>query len=411
MSQTEHTDVVVIGGGPAGTTAATFLQRQGHHCIVLEGARFPRYHVGESLIPHTYGTLERLGLLPKLRESQFPVKHSVRFVGRSGTASEPFYFSEFIEGERATTWQVSRGVFGQMCMENAQESGVDVRQSVRVKEVLFEGDQAVGVRAQARGEDAYEIRCKVVVDASGRQQIIGKQLDLTSPVEGLEKAGIWAYYKGGERLPAIDAGETTVFMIADRGWFWYIPQADDIVSIGVVADPSYLFAETRNYKDVFLREVAQCQPLQDRLAQATLHSAVRGIPHLAHCNRQIVGNGWAMVGDAAAFLDPIYSSGIFLAIASAELAADSIHEALAANDLSAASLGSFAEPLMAGVDVVHQLIHAFYTRGFSFKRFVERFPEQRQLLIDCLVGDVIEKDMSDFLVALQQMAPAAPALR
>ena len=113
--------------GPAGTALATFLQRQGHACLVLNDSTFPRYHIGESLIPHTYGTLDRLGLLPKLRESHFPVKHSVRFVSPSGEEADPFYFSETIEGERARTWQVERSEFDQMCLDNAMQAGVEVR--------------------------------------------------------------------------------------------------------------------------------------------------------------------------------------------------------------------------------------------------------------------------------------------
>ena len=117
-------DVIVIGGGPAGAALATFLQRQGHACLVLDSSTFPRYHIGESLIPHTYGTLDRLGLLPKLRESHFPVKHSVRFVSPSGKEADPFYFSETIEGERAHTWQVERSEFDQLCLDNATQAGV-----------------------------------------------------------------------------------------------------------------------------------------------------------------------------------------------------------------------------------------------------------------------------------------------
>ncbi len=141
-------DVVVIGGGPAGATVATFLQRQGHRCLILESSTFPRYHIGESLIPHTYGTLDRLGLLPKLRTSHFPVKHSVRFVSPSGKHADPFYFSETIEGEGAQTWQVERSEFDQMCLDHARENGVEVRTATRAKQVLFEGDRAVGVLAE-----------------------------------------------------------------------------------------------------------------------------------------------------------------------------------------------------------------------------------------------------------------------
>ncbi len=398
-------DVAVIGGGPAGATVATFLQRQGHRCLILESSTFPRYHIGESLIPHTYGTLDRLGLLSKLKTSHFPVKHSVRFVSPSGKQTDPFYFSETIEGEGAKTWQVERSEFDQMCLDHARAGGVEVRTATRVKQVLFEDNQAVGVLAQTRDSEPEEIRARVVVDASGRATVIGSQLGLKTDVAGLNKASIWGYYRGGRRGKGIDAGETTIFMIAERGWFWYIPLPDNIVSVGVVADPEYLFSETNDFKTVLLREVSGCGPLSESLSKATLEGTVRGLRRLAYRNQQIVGNGWVMIGDSAAFLDPIYSSGLFLAMGSAELAVACIEDALTSGDLSGEKLGAFTKPLWGGIEVIRRLIHAFYDPTFSFGKFVERFPEQRPALIDCLVGDVVGKDMSPFLDALAQMTP------
>ncbi len=177
------------------------------------------------------------------------------------------------------------------------------------------------------------------------------------------------------------------------------------MSVGVVADPEYLFAETNDFKTMFLREVAGCGPLAESLSEATLEGAVRGLRRLAYRNQQVAGNGWVMVGNSAAFLDPIYSSGLFLAMGSAELAATCIHDALSAGDVSGEKLGAFTTPLWSGIEVIRRLIHAFYDPTFSFRKFVERFPDQRAALIDCLVGDVVEKDMSPFLEALAQMTP------
>ncbi len=399
-------DVIVIGGGPAGAAAATFLQRKGHRCVILENSRFPRYHIGESLIPHTYGTLDRLGLLPKLQASHFPVKHSVRFVSPSGDETDPFYFSETISGDGARTWQVERSEFDVICLDHARENGVEVRVQTQSQSVIFDDTgQAVGVVAKAHGGEPEEIRCRVVIDASGRSTAIGSQLNLKTDVAGLDKAAIWSYYRGGKRRPGIDAGETTVFMIPDRGWFWYIPLPDDLVSVGVVASPDYLFATDSDFENAYLHQVEACGPLQEMLRSAQREGRVHGLRRMAYRNRQTVGDGWVMVGDAAAFLDPIYSSGIFLALASAELAAGCIHEALTANDVSAQKLGGFTQPLWNGIEVIRRLIHAFYDPAFSFHEFVERFPEQRSALIDCLVGDVVEKDMSGFLAALAELTP------
>lgn len=398
-------DVAVIGGGPGGTALATLLQNKGHRCVVLEHATFPRYHIGESLIPNTYHTLDHLGLVPKLRASHFPRKYSVRFVSPTGVESQPFYFGTVLPDEQAQTWQVERSEFDQMCLDNAREHGVEVRSATRVEQVLFAGDRAVGVLAQPAVGEPYDLQARVVVDASGRATVIGSQLHLKEPVPGLNKAAVWSYYRGGKRLAGIDAGETTVFMLPQRGWFWYIPLPDDMVSVGIVADPEYLFGKSDVLEEILEREVQLCAPLRARLSTAAREGPVRALRRLAYRNRRIAGNGWVMIGDAAAFLDPIYSSGLFLALASAELAAGCVDEALRADDCSAERLGAFAPALAAGVDVIRRLIHAFYDPGFSFRDFTERYPEQQPALINCLIGDVIGRDLRPFTEALATMTP------
>jgi flavin-dependent dehydrogenase len=404
-----HFDVVVIGGGPGGAALATFLARAGHRCILFEREKFPRYHIGESLIPHTHGIFERLGFLPKLRASSFPVKHSVRFVSPNGKESTPFYFSETIAGERARTWQVERSLFDRMLLGHARAHGVEAFERIGVDKVLFENDRAVGVQTVAANGACAEVGAKVVVDASGRACVIGHQLGLRSPLPELRKASAWGYFRGGKRLPGIDAGETTMFLIPGGGWFWYIPLPDDMVSVGLVADPEYVFSEGDDLEAALTRELRRCAPLADRLSAATRVGPVRGSRHLAYLNRRTCGDGWVMIGDARAFLDPIYSSGLYLALGSAELAARCIDDALKHHDFSSARLGAFEPALWKGVDVVRRLIHAFYDPNFSFPKFVERYPQHRAALIDCLVGDVI-KDLSAFTAALEQMTPPPPPL-
>ena len=406
----EPYDVVVIGGGPAGAALATFLRQDGHRCLVVEREEFPRYHIGESLIPSTYSALDRMGLLPRLKASAFPPKYSVRFVAPSGEESDPFYFSETIEGDRARTWQVERSTFDRMCLDNAREQGVEVQSTTTVTEVLFDKERAVGVRARRADGRIVDIAARVVADASGHATVIGHQLGLRRPIPGLAKGSCWSYYKGGRRAPGIDGGETTVFMLPGRRWFWYIPLPDDIVSVGIVAPPEYLFGGTADLDAVFLREVENCRPLSERVARATRQAPVRRIPHLAYVNRQTCGDGWVMVGDARLFLDPIYSSGLFLAFASAELAAGCIHRALEAGDVSAARLGAFEPTMATASEVFWRLVRAFYDETFSFRAFVERFPEQRTALVDCLVGDVVGKDMAPFLSALALMTDPPPPL-
>jgi flavin-dependent dehydrogenase len=404
-------DVAVIGGGPAGTTLATFLQRRGHRCLVLNSTAFPRYHIGESLIPNTYGVLDRLGLLSQMRATHFPEKCSVRFVAPSGGESDPFYFFESLPREQAQTWQVLRSEFDQMCLQNAQTAGVDVRMGARVADVLFDGTKASGVSVQFDDDEPVEIEANVIVDASGRSTVLGRQLGLRAEVPQLNKGTVWGYFRGAKRREGIDAGETTVFMIRDRGWFWYIPLPDNVVSVGVVAAPDYLFDESQEFPAILDREIERCAPLRPFLAGAERVGPVRGIRRLAYLNRETVGDGWVMIGDAAGFLDPVYSSGLYLALASAELAAECIHDAVTANDLSKDRLGAFCRPLWDGVDVVWRLIKAFYDPAFSFRDFTERFPQHRAALIHCLVGDVVGNDMRPLLDALATMTPPPARLK
>tara|TARA_B100000929_G_scaffold290339_1_gene283611 strand:- start:4119 stop:5357 length:1239 start_codon:yes stop_codon:yes gene_type:complete len=403
-------DVVVIGGGPAGAALATFLTRLGHQCCLFEQAHFPRYHIGESLIPNTYTFFEKLGILPQLKKSDFPRKHSVRFVSPKGVETTPFYFSERIQGESAVTWQVERGAFDQIMLNHAQCNGVIVKRGTRVERVLFEGDRANGLMVKQNGGGCFKTRASVVVDASGRTTLLGNQLGLKRPVPCLEKSSVWGYYKHGARLPGIDAGETTIFRTHKGGWFWYIPLPDDIVSVGLVDETNAIFGDLRDPKQRLLNEVRQCRPLVDRLQEAVLTEPVRGLKNLAYYNTHTCGPGWIMVGDARAFLDPIYSSGLFLALGSAEAAAQCIHEALEGDDVSAVRLGKFESALGDGVDTIHHLIKAFYDPTFSFGEFARRFPEQKTALVDCLIGDVI-KDMSGFRQALGKMIPSPPSLQ
>ncbi len=394
----ESCDVVVIGGGPSGTAAATFLQRQGHKCVILERSVFPRYSIGESLVPHSYGTLSRLGLIPKLKASAFVPKHSVRFVSVDGEDSSPFYFTETIEGEAAQTWQVERGAFDVMCLDHAVEAGVDVRTDVPVSQVMFDGDRATGV-SYRKGDESHVLDARVVIDASGRSTLLGNQLGLRDPIPSLRKVSYWSYYKGGARGDGLDAGETTILLLPNKSWAWYIPLPDDTISVGIVGASENMLP-LKDLDEAFLTQVENSEGLSSRLENAERIAPVRGgLRALAYMNSQTSGDGWVMLGDARAFLDPIYSSGIFLALESAEQAAICVHEGLEKGDLSRAQLGAFEPRFTAGVGVIGKLIGAFYDPGFSFGSFLERYPEQRKSLIDCLVGDVF-KDMSSFTDAL-----------
>jgi len=243
-------DVIVIGGGPAGATTAALLAEQGHKVAVLERHPIPRFHVGESLIPETYWPLQRLGLIEKMKASAFPKKFSVQFVSDGWKESAPFYFDMHNSHESAQTWQVERGPFDQMLIDNAVDKGAAVRTDAQVTEVLFDGERAVGVRVKLgrKGVDgaeaeSREILAKVVADASGQTSFLVNRLGLKIEDPLLKKGTIWTYYKGAMRDEGKDEGATLILQTEGKqSWFWYIPLRDDIVSIGCTGAMEYMFS-------------------------------------------------------------------------------------------------------------------------------------------------------------------------
>ena len=404
--QNHDYDVIVMGGGPSGSTVATLVAAAGHRVALLERLPTTDFKIGESLMPETYSTFKRLGLLERLHASAFPRKYSVQFYSKSGRASSPFYFQETDPGEDSVTWQVERKEFDRLLIENARDHGVDVRQGATVREVLFEGERAVGVDAELPGEGRRELRAKVIVDATGQSALIGRRLGLRQVDPELMKATIFSHFEGALRDPGIDEGATLVLHTDQQdSWFWYIPLSENRVSVGVVGAIDYLVkGRAGNLQQVFEEEVARCKPLQERLAGARRVMEFRALRDFSYRSRQIAGEGWVLVGDAFGFLDPIYSSGVLLAFSSGELAADAILGALADGDFSAARLGAFGPGYVAGMDAMRRLVYAFYDKKFRFSTFLRRFPQYRMDIIHILRGDVFDRDFTEFFSALDANA-------
>lgn len=398
-------DVIVVGGGPAGATTATLIAQQGYAVRLLEREHFPRYHVGESLIPETFWVLDRLGILPKLRESRFVKKHSVQFVTEQGRLSAPFYFSDHKPHESSQTWQVLRQDFDQLMLDHARESGVDVREGVRVLEVIFEGSRAVGVRTVDDAGVQREMRARVVVDAAGQSGIILDRLGLREWDPVLKKAAIWTYWKGAHRDPGRDEGATLVMQTeGKKGWFWYIPLHDDVVSVGVVAPYDYLFTgrASKDLERVYFEEVARCPGVQPRIATAERVGPLRAAKEYSYRSREVAGDGWVLVGDAFGFLDPLYSSGILLALKSGACAADAISEGLARNDTSAAQLGKWGPEYIAGMERMRRLVCEFYD-GLNFGRFVRENQDRKGLVTDILIGDIFKPQIDELWPLMDAM--------
>jgi flavin-dependent dehydrogenase len=404
MTET-HTDVVVIGGGPSGSTCSTLLAQHGHKVELFEREHFPRFHIGESLIPYTYHVIQRLGLLDHMKQSYFTKKYSVQFINENGKLSEPFYFDQHDEHERSQTWQVRRSEFDHLMLTNARKHGVNVHEGARVLEVLFEGDRAVGVRVKPEGEPERIVKAKVVVDASGQSSLIIDRLNLREWDEQLKKAAVWTYWKGAYRDEGKNGGATLVMSTEKRkGWFWYIPLHDDILSVGVVADHNHLFNADRpkDLEKLYFEEVDRCPGLQPRLANATRCDVFRAQKEYSYRAKQAAGNGWCLVGDAFGFLDPLYSSGVLLALKGGSMAADAIDTAIKANDTSEKMLRAWEKEFTTGMDRMRRLVCAFYD-GLNFGKLVRRNPDKKGLITDVLIGNLFHDEVDELWPLIEEL--------
>ncbi len=397
-------DVIVIGGGPSGSTAAALLAQKGRRVLLLEKVKFPRYHVGESLMPYCWYTLERLGVLEEMDRMAFTKKYSVQFVTQDGRQSQPFYFFQHRDHPSSTTWQVERADFDTMLLENARKKGVEVRERTPVQRVLKDDSgRVVGVVALTEEGETREVFAPVTIDCSGREQVATAPQGWRVKDPRLNKMAVWTYYRGARRDPGIDEGNTTVAYVEDRGWFWYIPLRGDIVSLGVVAEKDYLFSESKDPATIMAREIERNVWIKDHLAGAEQFGEYWVTSEFSYRSRYCAADGLLLAGDAFAFLDPVFSSGVFLALKSGELAADAVDAALASGDTTGAQFSQYGERLCNAIETMRTLVYGFYDVNFSFARMLKKHPEQRGALTDCLIGDLFS-DFDGLFSAVSEFA-------
>ena len=398
-------DIIVIGAGPAGASAAALLAEKGHDVLVVEKEKFPRYHVGESLMPFCYFPLKRLGLVDKLQQSENPKKYCVQFVRQNGVVSQPFYFFQHMDHPSSTTWQVWRSEFDALLLDKARQEGASVLEETKAQALLKDGDRVVGIRVVSKKSGTLELRAPLVIDASGRDCFSAVKEKWMERDPKLKKISIWTYFKGAKRDPGLDEGATTVAYLPHKGWFWYIPLRDDVVSVGIVAEHQYLFdGTTRELAEIFAREIKENAWIEEHLASGEQYGEYYVTGEFSYRNRYCAMDGLVLAGDALGFLDPVFSSGVFLALKSGVMLADAASEALKKGDLSAENFASYGKSMQAAIEIMRKIVYAFYDENFSFKELIKKDMSLRSDLTDCLVGNVEGKDFTALFEAISDLA-------
>jgi flavin-dependent dehydrogenase len=358
------------------------------------------------MIPFTYGPMERLGLIPLMKKSAFVKKYSVVFISPNGRASQPFYFfNRYDKDTVAQTWQVLRSEFDEIVLNNARSKGAEVIEEITVKELLREGIKVVGVRAETKSGEIVEFRAPITLDCTGKEAFSSVRNNWRMKDPYLNKVAVWTYYKGSKREPGLDEGQTAVAYVPEKGWFWHIPQHDDMVSVGVVAEGKYLTRDgVREPEQIFKREVEQNLWIKDHLSVGQQVGPYFVTSEYSYHSRHCGCDGLLLVGDAFAFLDPVFSSGLMLALKSGVMVGDEVHRALEEKDFSPKRFEAYANYMRQGVENMRKLVYAFYDPNFSFKQVIDKYPEAGGEITDCLSGDV-NKDFESLWKKIREFAP------
>lgn len=398
-------DAIIIGGGPAGSTAASLLAEKGHRVLLIEKEMFPRYHVGESLMPFCWFSLDRLGVIDRMAEIGFTRKHSVQFATTDGRISTPFYFFQHFDHPAATTWQVERKDFDLMLLDNSRSKGVEVRENTTALDFLKDGDRVTGVRARTGDADPFEATAPITLDCTGRDALYQRKHGTRKRDPMLNKISIWTLYQDAKRDSGLDEGATTIAYLPEGGWFWNIPLRDGIVSSGIVAERDYLYrGDTRDPAEIYAREIENNVWIKEHLSEGKQFGQYWVTGEYSYRAENCATGGLVLVGDAFAFLDPVFSSGVFLALKSGEMAADAAHAALENGDTSAAAFASYGEELCGHIETMRKVVYAFYDKDFSFAKLIRKYPDLRAKLTDVLIGNVEGKDYSDLARAMADFA-------
>lgn len=386
----EFYDAAIIGGGPGGSTVATVLARAGRRVILFEREKFPRFHVGESMLPHSLPIFERLGVGEKIRAHGFQEKYGAFFWNEQTGGIRPVLFEDAEDDRHPMAYQVKRAEFDEILLRHSESCGAAVREETRVEDVLFEGGRAVGLRTRSSSGVVEEFRASVVVDASGQEALLSRRLGTRRFDRKLKRAALFAHYDGVPRPPGKQAGD--ILLPIEQGvWYWIIPFSDGTCSVGAVFDPAIAREAASTDKEArFEGLIARSKRMPELLAGGRRISGVHGISDYSASSARLVGEGFVLVGDAATFLDPVFSTGVFLAMAMGLRAGDAIDGALARHGrVDSRDLARYEREANRLVARFRRYVYAFYDPVF-FEAFCTEAPMEpmRKAVTSVLAGGV-----------------------
>lgn len=402
-------EVVVIGGGPGGATLAGLLAQRNRRVILFEREQFPRFHIGESLLPKSREVFDKLGISDEI-DRRFLRKYGARFLCAKTGKCNQYSFADAFDGSFEHAYEVPRDEFDQMMLEHAKTCGADVRERWEVTEVIFEGERAVGVRAKPRGSDQAPetFEAPVVVDCTGRDTLLAGRLRQKSRVPGLDRTALFSHYRGTFRQEGQDEGNIQI-VIFDHGWFWFIPFRGDVTSVGTVVSSSWMKQREKgeSLDDLFARTVAEAPLAGEFLEGAEKLRPVGALADFSYRVKSLTGDGWLMAGDSSGFLDPLFSTGAHLAFKSADIAADAIDKALESGDTSAAAFADYEAAVRYAIELFLEFVQGFYAGHFQKLLFQEKQrPTLRKLITSVLAGDVFHHERKPAWVSfLRQYRP------
>ena len=371
-----YADIIVIGGGPAGSTVTTQLAKQGHQVLLLEKAQFPREHVGESLLPFCYELFEELGILDQLQQ-KFVRKPGVRFINAAGDCYTNWCFNHVIKDESYLSFHVVRSEFDNLLLENSRKHGVMVQEQTKVRRVnLQTHDGLVEVYVSGPKHESQVYKSRFLIDASGRQSVLATQQGWRKSHPGLQRTALWTHWHGShQHMEGLEEGLATIIYLGGRkrGWMWVFPLAVDRVTIGVVLETDYLQMIRRELidngskdwcLDLYQREIMASDFVKRLLKDAQITSPLKVEGDYSYYTEKKYGDNFALVGDASCFIDPIFSSGVYLSMKSSFVIAESLHNKLTDTCSQAGGnvlLEQAYKRINGAYGLVHRLINLYYS--------------------------------------------------